>query len=219
TGSDVKLSRPPKKQIRRDINSVNEESSPITVKNKKPVRCKSPLSATSTLSLCSEGFPQDVLPKNPDLQADLSENLKAVKEHSSSPENNHRKHKAKTKHQDKGKRLKDGNGERISHLLKQKPFNKAENEEQQEKHKSSDDYVLEKLFKKSGVHSVMKHDVIMDSSNPDYVLVEQEASRVAQEALRALKVSRQRCNMASSGIPTWTGTSAGLPPKTRWELF
>lgn len=216
TGSDVKLSRPPKKQIRRDINSVNEESSPITVKNKKPVRCKSPLSATSTLSLCSEGFPQDVLPKNPDLQADLSENLKAVKEHSSSPENNHRKHKAKTKHQDKGKRLKDGNGERISHLLKQKPFNKAENEEQQEKHKSSDDYVLEKLFKKSGVHSVMKHDVIMDSSNPDYVLVEQEASRVAQEALRALKVSRQRCNMASSGIPTWTGTSAGLPPKTRF---
>lgn len=139
----MKLSRPPKKQIRRGINGVNEENSPIAVK-------KSPLSATSTLSICSEGFPQDGLPKKTDLQADLSENLKAVKEHGSSPENNHRKHKAKTKHQDKGKRLKDGNGERISHLLKQKPFKKPENEEQQEKHKSSDEYVLEKLFKKSG---------------------------------------------------------------------
>lgn len=67
-----------------------------------------------------------------------------------------------------------------------------------------------------GVHSVMKHDVIMDASNPDYVLVEEEADRVAQEALRVLKVSRQRCRAATSGVPTWTGTNGSAG--TRWVL-
>ncbi|KAK5853965.1 hypothetical protein PBY51_015073 [Eleginops maclovinus] len=60
----------------------------------------------------------------------------------------------------------------------------------------SDDYVLAKLFKKSGIHSVMQHDTIMESSNPDYVLVEAEANRVAKDALRALKVSRQQCRLS-----------------------
>jgi len=39
----------------------------------------------------------------------------------------------------------------------------------------------------------MQHDTIMESSNPDYVLVEAEANRVARDALKALKVSRQQC--------------------------
>lgn len=56
-----------------------------------------------------------------------------------------------------------------------------------------------------GVHSVVKHDAIMDGANPDYVLVEAEANRVAQDALKALKISRQRCLGATSGVPTWTG--------------
>ena len=39
----------------------------------------------------------------------------------------------------------------------------------------------------------MQHDSIIEASNPDYVLVEAEANRVARDALKALKVSRQRC--------------------------
>lgn len=64
-----------------------------------------------------------------------------------------------------------------------------------------------------GVHSVVKHDAIMDGTNPDYVLVEAEASRVAQDALKALKFSRQQCLGAASGVPTWTGHrgSSGAP--------
>ncbi|CAH2321613.1 DNA excision repair ERCC-6 isoform X1 [Pelobates cultripes] len=128
------------------------------------------------------------------------------------PENSHRKHKEKTKHRGKAgkvkKRLKDAkfDGERISHLVKHKPYQKEENEFADRR--TNDDYVLAKLFKKSGVHSVMKHDVIMDASNPDFVLVEEEASRVAQEALRTLKISRQRCHAATSGVPTWTGSNS-----------
>ncbi|KAE8280586.1 DNA excision repair protein ERCC-6 [Larimichthys crocea] len=71
----------------------------------------------------------------------------------------------------------------------------------------SDDYVLAKLFKKSGIHSVMQHDTIMESSNPDYVLVEAEANRVAKDALKALKVSRQQCRLPYNRPPP--------PPPTR----
>ena len=70
----------------------------------------------------------------------------------------------------------------------------------------------------SGVHSALKHDVIMESSNPDLALVESEANRVAQNAVKALKRSRQRCLGATSGVPTWTGASgfsgtSDPPPK------
>lgn len=69
------------------------------------------------------------------------------------------------------------------------------------------------LFFLVGVHSVMKHDAIMDGASPDYVLVEAEANRVAQDALRALRHSRQQCLGATSGAPTWTGHrgSSGAP--------
>ena len=54
----------------------------------------------------------------------------------------------------------------------------------------------------------MQHDSIMSSGNPDYAIVEAEASRVARSAARVLKESRQRC-LGTGGVawgqPTWTG--------------
>ncbi|NXL49342.1 ERCC6 protein, partial [Podilymbus podiceps] len=142
-------------------------------------------------------------------------------------DNNHYKCTSKTKHlldilshetsKDKSKKKhhKDAKfeGERIPHLVKQKRYRRENSEEKEEDSKKNDDYVLKKLFKKSGVHSVMEHDAIMEASSADHVLVEAEADRVAQEALRALKVSRQRCLGAASGVPTWTGMSglSGAP--------
>ncbi|XP_015996450.2 DNA excision repair protein ERCC-6 isoform X3 [Rousettus aegyptiacus] len=141
-------------------------------------------------------------------------------------ENNFCKHKSKTKHsvaeeetQEKqlkpkqksknSKRCRDAKfeGTRIPHLVKKRQYQKQNSKNESEnKEQSNDDYVLEKLFKKSvGVHSVMKHDAIMDGASPDYVLVEAEANRVAQDALKALRLSRQRCLGAVSGVPTWTG--------------
>ncbi|KAG0428831.1 hypothetical protein HPB47_024219 [Ixodes persulcatus] len=85
------------------------------------------------------------------------------------------------------------------------------------KDEKQDDYVLQKLFKKSGVHSAMRHDTIMDSADPDYVLVEGEAERVAKEAIRKLRQSRRHCLGASSGVPTWTGANGtlGASPGTK----
>lgn len=73
--------------------------------------------------------------------------------------------------------------------------------------------VLLSLLWLVGVHSVVKHDAIIDGTSPDHVLVEAEASRVAQDALKALRLSRQQCRGAASGVPTWTGHRgvAGAP--------
>ncbi|KAL0178097.1 hypothetical protein M9458_026991, partial [Cirrhinus mrigala] len=140
-----------------------------------------------------------------------------------SPANSPQKHREKKKHCEtpekdtlhKRKHKKRKNSEdarfegcRISHLVKKRRYKKEENEKEEEKNeKKSDDYVLAKLFKKSGIHSVMKHDTIMEASNPDYVLVEAEANRVAKDALKALKISRQNCRVTFS-----RGSTAATPP-------
>lgn len=69
--------------------------------------------------------------------------------------------------------------------------------------KEKDDYVLSKLFKKSGVHSALQHDTIIDNSINDYVFIEAEAHRYAEEAVKALKKSARECYSAESGIPNW----------------
>ncbi|XP_001366076.2 DNA excision repair protein ERCC-6 isoform X1 [Monodelphis domestica] len=170
---------------------------------------------------------QDLLCKKGSLKARLDPGLE-----SKQTKNQFCKHKAKTKHhleegkdtlKHKGqkqnvktsKHSKDARfeGTRIPHLVKQKRYQRHDDEKEENEQKN-DDYVLEKLFKRSGgVHSVMKHDAIMEASSPDYVLVEAEANRVAQDALKALKMSRQRCLGAVSGVPTWTGSNglSGAP--------
>lgn len=59
----------------------------------------------------------------------------------------------------------------------------------------------------TGIDTAMQHDVIMDPSKHDYMIVENEAARVAKEAAKALKRSRSLCNNAITGLPTWTGQS------------
>ncbi|XP_062375805.1 LOW QUALITY PROTEIN: DNA excision repair protein ERCC-6 [Sardina pilchardus] len=113
------------------------------------------------------------------------------------------KHKHKGKHKHKHKAARDARfeGERVPHLVKKRTFH-GQNEEQDDGNQQrNDDYVLAKLFKKTGIHSVMKHDSIMEASNPDFVLVEAEADRVAKDALRALKVSRQHVRLPFNKPP------------------
>ncbi|XP_039629746.1 DNA excision repair protein ERCC-6 [Polypterus senegalus] len=119
------------------------------------------------------------------------------------------KHKKKQKHSEDAK----FEGHRIPHLVKKKKYHKRNNSDDEDQ-KKSDDYVLEKLFKKSGIHSVMKHDSIMEASNPDYVLVEAEANRVAKDALNALKISRQNCRRMAFRNRPFTGNHRSSPGVT-----
>ena len=50
-----------------------------------------------------------------------------------------------------------------------------------------DNYVLSRLFKKSGVHSAVSHDVVIEEGGPDFALVEGEAERIAKDAVSKLR--------------------------------
>jgi DNA excision repair protein ERCC-6 len=98
-------------------------------------------------------------------------------------------------------------GQRVPHLTKvdskTSTVNNNPQEVQNDIDKEKDDYVLSKLFKKSGVHSALQHDTIIDNTINDFVFIEAEAHRYAEEAVRALKRSAQDCYSAESGIPNW----------------
>lgn len=70
---------------------------------------------------------------------------------------------------------------------------------------ADDDRLLGSLFAKSGVHSALEHDSIMEASRPESLLVEREASRAAEAAASALRESRRAARAAEMGTPTWTG--------------
>lgn len=74
-----------------------------------------------------------------------------------------------------------------------------------EEKSNDEDRIMAGLFADSGVHSTLEHDSIIDSSRPDTVLVEKEATRIAAEAASALKESRKAARKAKIGTPTWTG--------------
>uniref|UniRef100_S4RUA7 Excision repair cross-complementation group 6 n=1 Tax=Petromyzon marinus TaxID=7757 RepID=S4RUA7_PETMA len=108
-------------------------------------------------------------------------------------------------------------GERIPHLVRHAEFKGASaaggDKEEREDRRKTDDYVLEKLFKKSaGIHSAMQHDAIMNSSRPDFALVEAEATRVARDAMHALRQSRRHYRSASAAPPP-------PPPQARISRF
>jgi len=71
--------------------------------------------------------------------------------------------------------------------------------------KKQDDYVLRKLFKNASLHSALQHDAIESAQSNDFIIVENEAERVANEAIKALQRSRESCLAASTGMPNWTG--------------
>ncbi|CAO3568276.1 unnamed protein product [Mortierella alpina] len=77
----------------------------------------------------------------------------------------------------------------------------------------SETNILTSLFESSGVHSALKHDDIMDSAKQEHLIVEREATRVAERAMAALKESRKRRRRQDLDVPTWTGRSgtAGAP--------
>lgn len=78
------------------------------------------------------------------------------------------------------------------------------------------DRILQSLFSSTGVHSAIQHDDIMSASRPETLLVDKEASRVANDAVMALKKSRQRIRAHGIGQPTWTGKSGTVGAPSRF---
>jgi hypothetical protein len=119
----------------------------------------------------------------------------------------------------KKKRRKDKKfeGTRVPHLTKVRPYrppaelpspagegDEDSEDSKQERKKTTDaaaqdDYVLAKLFAKSGgVHSALRHDAIVDDAAADHALLEAEAAQAAKAAVRALRDSRRHYAPTSS---------------------
>ncbi|KAJ3145683.1 hypothetical protein HDU89_006918 [Geranomyces variabilis] len=89
--------------------------------------------------------------------------------------------------------------------------NKAASSSAQPPPKDDDSRFLATLFASTGVHSALHHDVIVDAASPEHMIVEREATRVANEAVAALRKSRKAIGKAREGVwvPTFTGRSGG----------
>ena len=122
----------------------------------------------------------------------LSKKISNSKNEENEPvRNGETKHKEKKKKK-KGKKFE---GERVEYLVKKRKYNKnsdSDDEDVAKRSKSQDDFVLQKLFKKSGVHTALSHDAIVNSSDPDFLILEGEAEKVAKEALKQVKLSRRQ---------------------------
>jgi DNA excision repair protein ERCC-6 len=85
---------------------------------------------------------------------------------------------------------------------------------------SAESRILEGIFARSGVHSVLQHDQIINGKrviSADRTMLEREAKRVAAEAAAELRRAGEAARNIPIGTVTWTGEigEAGRPPNIR----
>ncbi len=161
----------------------------------------------------SSSTPLNVSSRSPAL-GNLSSDL-ASSHHTPSTSSGQHKEKEKKKKRKKDKKFE---GTRVPHLTKVRPYrppaelpspagegDEDSEDSKQERKKTTDaaaaqdDYVLAKLFAKSGgVHSALRHDAIVDDDAADHALLEAEAAQAAKAAVRALRDSRRHYAPTSS---------------------
>ncbi|MCJ1339150.1 hypothetical protein MMC09_004439 [Bachmanniomyces sp. S44760] len=81
---------------------------------------------------------------------------------------------------------------------------------------NSDARMMESIFSRSGVHSALEHDQVINGKRiiaPDPKIIEKEAKKVAAEAAKELKKAEEIARATPIGVPTWTGQfgTAGRP--------
>lgn len=81
---------------------------------------------------------------------------------------------------------------------------------------NSESRVMESIFARSGVHSALEHDQIVNGKRvitADPKIIEREAKKVAAEAAKELKKAGEIARTIPIGTPTWTGEfgTAGKP--------
>ncbi|KAJ9577602.1 hypothetical protein L9F63_005789, partial [Diploptera punctata] len=180
-------------KVKRDFNGHGTEESEMRIPS-----CESSENYKSSVSSTSSPSEEEV--RQNSLNLKQSGCVRSVKK-------KHKHHKKKkSRKKEKGIKFE---GERVPYLVGQ---TETQTQQSEDEHSSAqhDDYVLRKLFKKSGIQTAMRHDTIMEGGDADYALVEGEAKRVAKEAIQALKESRSQCWQANSGVPSWTGQSGAI---------
>ena len=88
---------------------------------------------------------------------------------------------------------------------------------------NSEARVMESIFARSGVHTALEHDQIVNGKRvmaADPKIIEREAKRVAAEAAKELKRAGETARDIPAGTPTWTGQfgTAGRPEQPQRGL-
>ena len=230
TGSDVKVDGGRKRSARKngDSNKNVRQEHPASF---KPRRREEETSSTRVKEAVKRLYEEDEDEKNntePKSERErLMEKVRAIsKRIANDASGNKGKSEESPPRKKKRKKEKRGKfeGHKVSHLVKtgayKQPKAESGGEEGEEESREQDNYVLSKLFKKSGVHSALRHDVIVGDGGGDAVedfeLIETEAERVAKEAVDSLRASRRQCFRAEAGVPTWTGQSGEVAKKPRF---
>ncbi|CAO2647805.1 Nn.00g087270.m01.CDS01 [Neocucurbitaria sp. VM-36] len=94
-----------------------------------------------------------------------------------------------------------------------------------EREAPTDSRLMSTIFAKTGVHSVLEHDAIVNSTaggrkrkvQADPAFIQREAKRQAALAAEQLKKSMEEARQVPAGVPTWTGQfgEAGRPDGPR----
>lgn len=80
--------------------------------------------------------------------------------------------------------------------------------EEEKNTKTSEDRIMHGIFARSGVHSALEHDQIVNGKRvvrADPKMIEAEARRVANEAAEELRKAEETARALPIGLPTWTG--------------
>ncbi|XXH04832.1 hypothetical protein Hte_011254 [Hypoxylon texense] len=85
---------------------------------------------------------------------------------------------------------------------------------------AEEDRIMEGLFARSGVHSALEHDKIVNGKKQpkaDLRMLQRDADRVAAEAAESLRRAQEQIHSAPIGTVTWTGEvgTAGRPSNIR----
>jgi DNA excision repair protein ERCC-6 len=83
---------------------------------------------------------------------------------------------------------------------------------------NEEDRIMKGLFARSGVHSALEHDTIVNGKpRADQAVLQHEAARVANEAASVLRKAEQEARNVPVGMVTWTGEvgEGGRPSNIR----
>ena len=97
----------------------------------------------------------------------------------------------------------------ITGVASLEPFhNEAESKAAGREIENSEDRVMQGIFARSGVHSALEHDQIVNGKiilAADPKIIEREAKKVAAEAAQELRKAGEVAKTVPVGTPTWTG--------------
>ncbi|KAG7821668.1 hypothetical protein KL928_000143 [Ogataea angusta] len=91
----------------------------------------------------------------------------------------------------------------VSKLKGVSGLQKYEDGEDEEGHTEDKD-IMAGLIGNNALHSALEHESVLNPSS-SYSLIDNEASRIANEAVKALRESRKLARQARINVPTWTG--------------